>query len=61
MGMLEEKLAYFKEMQELKEEERRQEIESAKHIQKSLEDDYTNWKTLKIDIDLVNLNKMETI
>jgi hypothetical protein len=42
-------------MQELKEEEKqRQEAQNAeKNVRKSLEDDHTNWKTLKIDFELV--------
>ena len=52
--MLEEKVAYLKELHEMKEEEKRQQMESAKNLQKSIEEDYTNWKTLRIDIDMVN-------
>lgn len=51
--ILEEKVAYLKELHEMKEEEKRQQLENAKNLQKSIEEDYTNWKTLKIDIDMV--------
>ena len=55
--MLEEKLAYLKELEEMKEEEQQQrESENAKNIQKSLDEDFNNWKTLKIDINMVNIN-----
>lgn len=53
VGMLEERLAYLKELEEMKEEEKQQHAESARQLQKSLEDDYNNWKTLRVDIDLV--------
>ena len=55
VGVLEEKLAYLKELEEIKEEERQQRMESARCLQMSLEENYNNWKTLRIDIDLVNV------
>lgn len=50
---MEEKLAYFRELHELKEDD-----EHEKHdddtTKKSFDSDELNWKTLKIEIDLVS-------
>jgi len=50
VNMLEEKLAYLKELDEIK--AAKQVTESARSLQKSIEEDFDNWKTLRIDIDL---------
>ncbi len=52
VSMLEEKLAYLKELEEIKAEEKRQVAESGRSVQKSIEEDFTNWKTLMIEIEV---------
>jgi len=52
VNMLEEKLAYLKELEEIKAEEKRHVAESGRSVQKSIEEDFTNWKTLMIEIDV---------
>jgi hypothetical protein len=56
MAMLEDKLAYIHEMNELKEDQEEQNKQTADNISSSkksdTDSDDLNWKTLKIDIDL---------
>ena len=62
--MLEEKLAYLRELQELNEEEERKKAEKQKNHEKRVtkeETDSAEWRTLKVDIDLVSYTNYRLI